>query len=66
MIAGAVKYFRFSVEYILHELSYTNLVMLSATIPDYSYDRDKKKGDGVTINGDDPSNNALILKALGY
>lgn len=66
MIAGAVKYFRFPFEYVLHELSYTNLVMLSATIPDYGSDRDKKGGGGPVINGDDPSNNALIMKALGY
>lgn len=64
MIAGAVKYFRFSVEYILHDISYTNLVMLSATIPDYG-SKDGKSNDKV-IKADDPANNALVMKALGY
>ncbi len=68
MIAGAVKYFRFPIEYILHELSYTNLTLLSASIPDNgTKDGDgKKEGGEVVINGSDPSNNALVAKLLGY
>jgi len=74
MIAGAVKYFRFSVEYILHELSYTNLIMLSATIPDYRSDESNEKpvggktfgiNDNVTVKASDPENKFLIEHIFG-
>jgi hypothetical protein len=43
-----VKYFRFSVDYILWEISYANLMMLLATIPKYEApDRDKEKVEDV-------------------
>ena len=49
-----IKYFRFSYEYVLWGIVYTNLIMLMATIPTYDSD-DKKveKKDGVIDFGDD-------------
>lgn len=64
MIAGAVKYFRFTVDYVLNELSYTNLILLSAAIPDYGAKDEDEKKDDVTINASDPSNNALLERYL--
>jgi hypothetical protein len=36
-----VKYFRFSYDYVLWEISFTNLNMLLMTIPVYDYDLDE-------------------------
>lgn len=35
MIGGVIKYFRFTYDYVLWEISYQNLAMLLATIPSY-------------------------------
>lgn len=42
MIGGVIKYFRFSYDYAVWELSYTNLNMLLATIPEYEPADEKK------------------------
>lgn len=75
MIAGAVKYFRFTIDYILYELSYVNLVMLSATIPDYSGGEKRGKtgggaasfgiNDDVTIRASDPDNRQILDHLFG-
>jgi hypothetical protein len=41
MIGGVVKYFRFSVDYVLWEISHANLIMLMATIPRYKSSKDE-------------------------
>jgi hypothetical protein len=38
-----VKYFRFSVDYILWELSFINLSMLGATVPMYEPDDENEE-----------------------
>jgi hypothetical protein len=38
-----VKYFRFTYEYILWEISFANLNMLLATIPSYKFGKNEKK-----------------------
>lgn len=38
-----MKYFRWSEEFIYHGISYTNLLMYMATIPDYSLDDKETK-----------------------
>jgi hypothetical protein len=43
MIGGVIKYFRFSYDYVLWEISYQNLAMLLATIPTYEA-QDLEKG----------------------
>ena len=37
-----MKYFRMSWDEIMYERSWLNITMLSASIPDYSTDKDKK------------------------
>lgn len=63
MIAGVMKYFGMGYREALYEISYNNLVMLSATIPEY--DSGDGKENEVTIDGSDPSNNAMIMHLLG-
>ena len=75
MIAGAVKYFRFTIDYILYELSYVNLVMLSATRPDYGGGEKRGKtgggaasfgiNDDVTIKASDPDNRQILDHLFG-
>ena len=43
MIGGVIKYFRFSYEFVLWEISYANLSMLLATIPEYDTEVEKKE-----------------------
>ncbi|WP_234863450.1 hypothetical protein [Flavihumibacter fluminis] len=43
VIGGMIKYFRFSWNEIIWEISYRNIMMLSATIPNYKTKKDKKE-----------------------
>lgn len=43
VIGGMIKYFRFSWHQIMWEISYRNIMMLSATIPSYKSKMDKKR-----------------------
>lgn len=54
-----VKNYNLTIEQILYKISYVNIIMLSATTPDYSRKKDDKKN-SVTIRADDPSNNDMI------
>lgn len=62
MIAGVCKAFGVTPDYALHRLSFANLTMLCATLPD-SGATDKKTNKD-TINGDDPQNKHKIRKLL--
>jgi hypothetical protein len=49
------KAFGLTPDYVLHKISYANLTLLSATLPDYS--DNKETADAKTpntVNGDDP------------
>ena len=43
MIGGVIKYFRFTYDYILWEISYANINMLLAAIPEYETEEEKSK-----------------------
>lgn len=60
-----VKNYNLTIEQILYKISYVNIIMMSATTPDYSRQKDDKKN-SVTISADDPSNNEKIKRMLGY
>ena len=50
---------------MLYELSYANLILLGATLPDYSRDRKKQGGDGQdVINASDPKNRQRVRDFL--
>lgn len=60
-----------SFDYVLHEISYENLLLYSAAIPSYdakkSDKQEKEKGKGEIINGDDPRNKDLVKAIIqGY
>lgn len=61
-MAGTVKAFGLPVEYVLHELSYVNLVLLGATLPTYS--GGGRKGWGDAIDAGDSRNNAAVAAAF--
>ena len=46
------KAFGLTPDYVLHRISYANLTMMSATLPDYSSTESDSKQQ--TINGDSP------------
>lgn len=49
-------------DYVLYELSYKNMTLLSASIPSFSDKKTEKTED--VINADDPENQELIKKML--
>jgi hypothetical protein len=53
LIGGVIKYFRFTWDFVVWEISYVNLNMLLATIPVYKSDKKKKEDDD---NDDRPGN----------
>lgn len=44
MIGGVAKSYNLTIDYVLYELSYTNLIMYSAVLPSYNSDKKKPKG----------------------
>lgn len=57
-----IKGFNLPIDYILYELSYANLIMLSATLP--SYDKEEKEEEEV-LDMSNPSDQARIDQLLG-
>lgn len=53
-----IKYFRFSLNYVLWEISWANLIMLSASIPKYDADKNDDRGHEVR-------NESELLELLG-
>ena len=49
---------------VLYGISYTNIIMLCSTTPDYSLGKDKENKQN-TIDASNPANNAMVLRALG-
>ncbi|MGL5913357.1 MAG: hypothetical protein ACRCZB_04265 [Bacteroidales bacterium] len=50
------------IDYVLHEISYANMIMYSATLP--SYNSSKKSEDGNVIDANDPRNIDLINRMM--
>ena len=51
MIGSVIKYFRFNYDYVLWGISFTNLSMLLATIPDTEFDDENKKEKAEVVDG---------------
>ena len=52
-----VKGFNFSIQYVLYEISYVNVLMYGAVLPDRDYNNSKnKKEDSEIIDANDPNN----------
>lgn len=58
MLSGMIKGFNFSLHFVLYELSYANLILLSATLP--SYDKQDKNKDEEIIDTSAPENREKI------
>ena len=65
IIGGVIKGFNLSLDYVLYELSYTNLIMLGAALPSYDTDKDEKGKDDDVIDASDPANQARVRELLG-
>ena len=65
VIAGIVKAYNLPIDYVLYDLSYTNLVMYGAVIPSSRGGRSTEEGEekGV-INADDPKNRDKVRQYL--
>jgi len=55
-----VKAYNLSIDYVLYEMSYANLILYSAVLPSYQSGKKRENGEGEVINGDDPANSELI------
>lgn len=63
MIAGVVKGYNLPVEYVLYEMSYVNMIMYGAVIPNYNGRKRTKNGKAqVEIKVDDPRNRAKVKR----
>lgn len=55
-----------TLDYVLYDMSYVNLLMYSSVIPSYNSkgDDNKKDSSGKKINADDKKNNKEVLRIL--
>ncbi len=59
-----VKGFNLSIEYVLYELSYVNMIMYSSVLPSYNDKKKNEAGDDEVIKADDPANKELVRKLM--
>lgn len=65
MIAGVVKGYNLPIDYVLYDMSYTNMIMFGAVIPSYNSKRkgkDKDSKEQEVVKADDPRNRARVRK----
>lgn len=67
VVSGTVKTYGLTPDYVLYEMSYANVMLYSAVIPEYRSkakggQRRKGKKDDMVINADDPRNRDIYLK----
>lgn len=54
-MAGTAKAFCLPIEYVLHEMTYANLILYGASLPTYRSRKDRER-DGEDIDASDPGN----------
>lgn len=57
-----VKSFNVTIDYVLYDMSYANVMLYSATLPDY--DKRTDKNGKPVIDADDPKNKEVLRKIL--
>lgn len=63
MIAGVVKGYSLPIDYVLYDMSYTNMIMFGAVIPSYNSKRKGKDSkEQEVVKADDPRNRARVRK----
>lgn len=58
-----VKSYGFSINYVLHGMSYANMIMYFSVLPTYSNLKSEEKGEK-PINADDPANRDLVKQII--
>jgi len=51
-----VKAYNLPIDYVLHEMSYANMIMYGSVLPSYNSKKTDDGGGGSAINADDPKN----------
>lgn len=65
MVISSAKSFKQPIDYILYEMSLSNLMLYSATLATESKEaKENREKKSEEINGDDPRNNDLISKII--
>ncbi len=59
-----VRAYNFTIEYVLYDLSYANMIMYSAVIPSYKSRKDKTADEEEVIDANDPKNRDRIDQLL--
>ena len=60
-MAGTVKGYNLTMEYVLYDMSYTNLIMYGAVIPSHKREKGEKDRDEQdVVNVDDPRNRERV------
>jgi hypothetical protein len=63
-VAGIVKGFNFSLDYVLYEMSYANIIMYGSVLPSYNSRQKDSEGRADVIRADDPKNRNIVKKIL--
>ena len=63
-MVGTVKAFKLPIDYVLHDMSYANVVMYSACLPSYTAKNGKYKAKDAVIDANDPRNRAKVKEIL--
>jgi hypothetical protein len=63
-VAGMAKGYNLSFDYVLYEMSYSNIIMYSSVLPSYDSDSDNDKKNNEIIDADDPANKEKIKRLL--
>lgn len=65
IISGFAKNYNYTIDYVLHEISYANIVMYGAVLPVYRSDSKKKeKEKEKAIDMDNPENANFLDKLI--
>lgn len=59
-----VKGFNLSIDYVLYEMSYANMIMYSSVLPSYNDKSKQPEDSNEVINADDPANRELVRKLM--
>ena len=67
-MAGTVKAYNLTIDYVLYEMSYANMVMYGAVLPSPKHYKDREKGgaakDEDIIRADNPNNKQRVRDFL--
>jgi hypothetical protein len=56
--------YNLSIDYVLYEMSYANVIMYGSVLPCYRHESDKDSKDNEVIDADDPGNRELARNVM--